>query len=196
MLKLSDGATQRRLAHFRFDHARDRVNRALETERHRLRPIRTAELAELHALFTDPQVRRWLFDDATISEADVLELITASDALEPRGMGHWTVRQRSDGQLIGTAALQPCEDLGIELIYLLAPAAWGRGHATELGRALLAHAFETLGLERVIAQADTPNTQSIEVMKRLGMRFDRELERGGVSLVQYLIERDSLNGNE
>ena len=80
------------------------------------------------------------------------------------------------------------------VIYLLAPAEWGRGHASEVGRALLAHAFETLGLERVIAQADTPNTKSIDVMERLGMQFDRTLERDGVSLVQYAIERDGFGG--
>jgi RimJ/RimL family protein N-acetyltransferase len=170
------------------------VNRALETERHRLRPIRAAESTELHALFTDLQVRRWLFDDEAISEAVVMELITASDALEPRGLGHWTVRARSDDRLIGSAALQPCDGEEIELIYLLAPAEWGQGHASEVGQVLLAHAFETLGLERVIAQADTPNTKSIDVMKRLGMRFDRELEVGGLPLVQYVMERETFSG--
>lgn len=169
------------------------MNRALETERHRLRPIRRSERAELRTLFTDPQVRRWLFDDRTLAEADVDELIANSDALEARGLGHWTLRGKSDGRLIGTVGLQPFEDHHVELVYLLAPSEWGRGHATEACAALLQHAFVTLELPRVIAQADAPNAASIEVMKRLGMVFDRTLTIADAPLVQYAIERDQVS---
>ena len=104
--------------------------------------------------------------------------------------GHWTIRAKPDGRLIGSAALQPLEGYGVELIYLLAPSEWGRGHASEASRAILDHAFGTLGLDQVIAQADVSNTASIALMRRLGMRFDRELEIDGLPLVQYVLERE------
>ena len=162
----------------------------LETARHRLRPITLDEKAELHALWTDPAVRRWLFDDEVIATEDVDELIAKSDARVAQGMGHWTIRAKSDGRLIGSAALQPIEGDGVELIYLLARSEWGRGHASEASRAILDHAFGTHGLDQVIAQADVSNTASIALMKRLGMRFDRELEIDGLPLVQYVLERE------
>ena len=166
------------------------VKRELETPRHLLRPITLVERAELHALWTDEKVRRWLFDDREIALEVVDDLVTASDALAERGMGHWSVRGRKDGRLIGTAALRPIEDDDVELIYLLAPAEWRQGHATEVARVLLDHAFGTLGLERVVAQADVANIASLAVMKRIGMRFDKELEIDGRPLVQYAMERD------
>ena len=162
----------------------------LETTRHWLRPITLAERSELTALWTDPEVRRWLFDDAVLSPDDVDALIARSDELQGRGMGHWSIRSKEDGQLLGSAALQPLEGHGVELLYLLTPAEWGRGHVTEACRAILDHAFGTLGLDEVIAQADVPNTASVEVMKRLGMRFDRELEIDGLPLVQYVLKRE------
>ena len=178
------------MAHRCIDYPRRRLNRALETERHRLRPIRRSERAELHALFTDPQVRRWLFDDRVIDDDDVDQLIVDSDALETKGLGHWTLREKSDDRLIGTVGLQPFEDHHVELVYLLSPSDWGRGHATEACEALLRHAFIALELPRVIAQADAPNAASIEVMKRIGMAFDCTPETGDVPLVQYAIERE------
>ena len=41
-------------------------------------------------------------------------------------------------------------------------------------RAWLGYGFETLGRDRVIAMADTPNHRCIAVMRRLGMAFDHE----------------------
>lgn len=48
----------------------------LETPRLRLAPFETREAAELHALWTRPEVRRYLWDDEIISAeltAEILE---------------------------------------------------------------------------------------------------------------------------
>ena len=163
------------------------MNRAIDTERQALRPIQLGELDALHGLWTHPDVRRWLFDDEVISLDVARELVARSDATAQRGLGHWSIRTKERGVLLGSAALQPTEDDQVELIYLLHPDHWGQGYATEAAAALLAHAFGTAGLDRVVAQADRPNTGSVEVMKRLGMTFDRELDGPKHPLVQYAI---------
>lgn len=53
--------------------------------------------------------------------------------------------------------------------YRLLQPAWGRGYATEGAEALLAHGFETVGLERVRAETMAVNTRSRAVLERLGM---------------------------
>lgn len=53
---------------------------------------------------------------------------------------------------------------------------WGRGYATEAATGWLDHAFESLGLPRVISITDPPNERSLAVMRRLGMEFDHEAE--------------------
>ncbi len=50
---------------------------------------------------------------------------------------------------------------------------WGRGLATEGSRALLDHAFVTLGLPRVWATTMAVNAGSRAVMEKLGMRHVR-----------------------
>jgi RimJ/RimL family protein N-acetyltransferase len=61
-----------------------------------------------------------------------------------------------------------------ELVYSLEPEWWGRGFATEVGRAAVDWAFATHGWPRIVGATDTPNVASALVLERIGMRFVRE----------------------
>jgi RimJ/RimL family protein N-acetyltransferase len=66
--------------------------RALETERLRLRPAEHADVDRLWALWTDADVRRYLWDGETISRehaAEVLDGLLAAGSESGRGL--WTV---------------------------------------------------------------------------------------------------------
>jgi RimJ/RimL family protein N-acetyltransferase len=47
------------------------------------------------------------------------------------------------------------------------------GYATEAGRAMIQHAFGSLHLARIVATTDDDNLASIGVMRKLGMRLER-----------------------
>ena len=64
----------------------------------------------------------------------------------------------------------PDDEAAAEIGWRLPRTRWGQGLATEGARALLTHAFETLGAERVWAETMAVNTRSRAVMERLGMR--------------------------
>ncbi|MDP9369957.1 MAG: GNAT family N-acetyltransferase [Chloroflexota bacterium] len=61
----------------------------------------------------------------------------------------------------------------VGLYYALAPAHRGRGYATEAARALVDHAFARLQLTCIVATTTFDNAGSVAVMRRLGMRIDR-----------------------
>ena len=48
---------------------------------------------------------------------------------------------------------------------------WGRGYATEAARALVEHAFGTLGYERLIARARVTNPASRRVLEKCGFAW-------------------------
>ncbi len=56
---------------------------------------------------------------------------------------------------------------------------WGRGYATEIGRAGLDHAFSVPGVEEVVAFTEVHNIRSRAVMERLGMRHVGRILRPG-----------------
>ena len=70
---------------------------------------------------------------------------------------------------IGAIGLAPDAD-GHELGYWLTPEAWGRGYATEAGRAVVAIARHALGLKRLHAGHFVDNPASGRVLRKLGFR--------------------------
>jgi RimJ/RimL family protein N-acetyltransferase len=89
------------------------------------------------------------------------------------GFAPWTVVHRSDARVIGWGGLAVDPDLpgwGPEVTYFVHPAYAGRGYATEIVRAALAHAFGALGLPAVGAFAKPDNAASIRVLIKCGFR--------------------------
>ena len=70
---------------------------------------------------------------------------------------------------IGSIGLAPDED-GHELGYWLTPDAWGRGYATEAGRAVVEIARHALRLKRLHSAHFTDNPASGRVLEKLGFR--------------------------
>jgi len=149
----------------------------LTTTRLSLRPCEEADLDALWTLWTDPEVRRFLFDDVLITRDEAAAALARWKALAPRGLGGWTVRARGEAPLLGCVALLPVDAAAsfapalageVEPLATFLPAAWGRGYAAEALGAVIAHAFGALGLPRLAAIADEPNAASRRMLERLG----------------------------
>lgn len=169
---------------------------ALRTARLHQRPYREADADHLWRLWTDPEVRRYLWDDRVIDRETAAATMRDSIACtNAHGFGHWAVTWRDGAEaLIGFCGLRWREEAPaeVELVYGLQPALWGRGLITEAARAWLRYGFEVLGRSHIWALTDAPNARSEAVMRRLGMRFDRRLMHNGLDSVRYVIGRDEL----
>jgi [ribosomal protein S5]-alanine N-acetyltransferase len=146
------------------------VDHLLSTERLVLRPVMADDHAAVLAHWTQPDVRRFLFDGAALSGVEVAETIDESIGdFAARGFGVWLIELGSATGLIGTAGLRPLGSSGLEIFYSLAPGAWGHGYATEAARAVVEYGLGPLGLPEVLAEVDEGNAASVAVVKRLGM---------------------------
>ena len=103
--------------------------RILETARLRLRPLTVADVDDLHRLFTQPGVRRYLRDDEVVPRERAAVLVDASVAsFEAHGYGLWAVSLQNDDALIGFCGFWPFhEPPRLELLYGIAPGHWGAG---------------------------------------------------------------------
>jgi len=70
--------------------------------------------------------------------------------------------------LVGVMSLEDQGKESRQLGYWLRSDCWGEGYATEAGRAVLAHAFDQLGLDRVSSCVFVDNPASLRVQKKLG----------------------------
>ncbi len=163
----------------------------LTTERLSLVPATRADLPVLLSHWRDPEVRRFLFDDEVLAEHEVAAVLAASDRdFASSGYGLWLIRETATNALAGTAGLRPLEEIGIEVTYSLAPAAWGRGYATEAARAVIAHALEVAGLPEVLAEVDEGNAASRRVIEKLGMTPFDTVEGALGPMIRYRLIRD------
>jgi RimJ/RimL family protein N-acetyltransferase len=51
------------------------------------------------------------------------------------------------------------------------------------------HAFEVLGLPRIVAFARVENVASVKVMTKIGMAFQETCQYGGFDAVMYVVEK-------
>ena len=120
----------------------------IETARLRLRPLAKGHVDELHALWSSPEVRRYLWDDEVIARQWTASLVGFG--------GFWYLHTPPK----------------LELLYGIAPEHWNRGLATEIAQALVCYGFEELEFSEVWASMDASNVASTSVLKQAGLRFE------------------------
>ena len=149
------------------------------TERLRLVPNDARHAPELWELHQDGGVARW----HPLSRQQALHFAERMESSWRRGVGKWLAYEESTGAFVGRGGPSWAVVGGAECVeigWALRQEAWGRGYATEIGRAGLDHAFSIPGVEEVVAFTEVHNVRSRAVMERLGMRYDRRILRPGL----------------
>jgi [ribosomal protein S5]-alanine N-acetyltransferase len=160
----------------------------LSTVRLVLRPIARDDADALHELWTNKEVRRYLWENRVLPLEAVHGIIASSVEFHgTHGSGFYSVRTAMEpGKIVGFCGHRAFEaGTETELLYGMHPDYWSKGLGTEAARRVLAHGFTQCDFERIIASTDTPNQRSVKVLQRLGMSFDRRQQRHGLDTVFY-----------
>lgn len=167
----------------------------LETDRLKLRPFTNDDIDGLHQMWTEPAMRKYLWDDQVIPHETVVEVVQASlNSFAEHGFGYWTVSFKNQLGLIGFCGLRhfhesDAGDEQVEVMYGVNYEYCGKGLATEAAQAMLKYGFDQIGLERIYAGADPPNKVSFRVMERIGMTLSHHAKIGELDAIYYKIHR-------
>ncbi len=170
------------------------VPSAIDTERLTLRRPRLEDFDEAFAMWTDPQVTRFITGKPSTREEMWFRLLRNAGHWDLMGFGFWVVREKSTGRFVGEVGLAdfhrdlepPLGDFK-EAGWVLSPAAHGKGYATEAVHAALRWAEGRFGPERVVCLIAPENEASLKVAHKCGFReFSRGTYKGEPSL---LLER-------
>jgi RimJ/RimL family protein N-acetyltransferase len=163
----------------------------LHTERLVLRAWTAADVGAWDAVGAHPEVAPWIGVTGGLDPAAAWRSVAfhlGHWAL--RGYGQWVVERAADAVFLGRAGLyQPQGWVGLEVGWVIDPAHWSNGYATEAGRAALAWGFDTLDDDEVVSLTRVDNHRSRRVMAKLGLELRRELEHAGQPHVLYGITR-------
>lgn len=165
----------------------------LRTERLVMRRFTTGDIDILVELDSDPEVTRWVGQPPPPTPAAVEARMPNLLGWYDKGPdeGYWATHLAATGAFIGWFLYRPMREPPgePELGYRLRRDAWGKGYATEGSRALVARALNELYVPRVVACAMRPNTASTNVMKKIGMIFEREGTEEDTPVDWYVITR-------
>ena len=155
------------------------LDHPVRTERLVLRPIDpVGDVDAVHAYASREDVCRYIpWTPRTREEVAAWLPRRTSTVLGPGSGASLAVTLAETGELVGDVILMwhSEADRTAELGYVIDPEHAGHGYATEAARALLAMAFDRLGLHRVVARVDERNPASAAVLRHLGMRQEAVL---------------------
>ncbi|MDF1848241.1 MAG: GNAT family protein [Parvibaculaceae bacterium] len=171
----------------------------IETERLSLRDFCSGDIDALHSYARLDEATRYLLwgpNDLRASEAQLSTFIDAAADL-PRTIYELALTSKPAGRVIGALCLYLDEsaegaERGAELGFVLHPAFWGKGLATEAAKALLTYGMSDLKLTHIWATCDARNLASVGVLEKIGMirqetiRGARDTADGLVDEHQYL----------
>ena len=167
----------------------------METKRLTMRPPEPADAPALFAFMGDRQVMQ--FTGVQTSLGGLRDYLAVHEAQRERvGYAPWTLMEKASGRLVGFGGLyeDPFDPgWGVEVAYFFhpaprrtsttattAPAAWGRGYATELVAFCIEEARRNALWPRLRAFAHPDNVASQRVLLRAGFeeeRFVAEMNR-------------------
>ena len=149
----------------------------LRTERLELRPVRDEDVDRILEYRNLPEVTRWLLR----TEVDRASFRAAWRRAAEDPDDH-SMAVALDGLVIGTVSLDVVDGMGqpgmpprteAHLGYIFDPAYGGHGYATEAVSAMVAYAFDRLGVRRITAGCFADNLASVRILEKVGMRREQ-----------------------
>lgn len=177
----------------------------LETDRLIIRDHSMEDIEGYHILMSDIDTLKYLIDLGTSNREESLESLQdainqASDNNRERYFFGMFLKESGEylGE-IGFTILQrsPLGDKA-ELGYFIGKEFWGRGYTCEAAAAVLAYAFDTLGLYKMITGCIAENSGSENIMKKLGFTKEAYFKNHVYILDKWMdrVEYGMLNPNK
>lgn len=160
------------------------MKKILETERLVLREVDpTTDAAFILELLNEPAFIRYVADRGVRTAADASAYIT--DKMLPSyarcGFGFYVMELKKSRVPVGICGLVKRDTLDdVDIGFSTASRYWGRGYGYEAASALMAHGRAVHGLTRIVGITAPENHASINLLKKLGLRFERMIELPGV----------------
>ena len=135
----------------------------IRTARLLMRRARADDLAAMHAILSDPRAMRY-WSSEPHADLETTRAWLADMIAPPPGRGDEFIVEH-DGRTIGKLGAWKLPEVG----FILDPACWGRGFATEALAAFIAHIFAG-DIDFLTADVDPRNTGSLALLTRAGFR--------------------------
>jgi RimJ/RimL family protein N-acetyltransferase len=158
-----------------------------------LRWLSTGDSAFILELVNEPSWLKYIGDKGvhTIEDAENYIRNGPLEMCERLGFGLYLVETRAGAEPIGLCGLIKRDTLDdVDLGFALLPRFWGRQYAFESASAALSHGRNVLGISRIVAITSPDNHRSVNLLERLGFRFERTMRLNATDEVKLYASTD------
>ncbi len=170
----------------------------IETERLILRELRPTDLEGMFELDSDPDVHRYLGNKPVKTKEESQKMIdSVLKQYEERSIGRWAAIEKSSGEFIGWSGIRFNTEYNMngfpeyyDVGYRLIKRYWGKGYATESGKAAVDYALNVLKLPELHGITEMGNEASHNALLKIGLHYveDFYFEEKKLNLRWYKIE--------
>ena len=151
----------------------------MQTARLLLRQFTLDDAEAYMPLVSDPAVLRYTGEEPQQSIEAVRRILQTRPLRDylTYGYGRMACIEKSTGRLVGFCGLKYLEDLReVDIGYRFLPETWGKGYATESASAVMNQCSKEGQLKRVVGLVEPANLASVNVLKKLGLTFERSVK--------------------
>lgn len=166
----------------------------IQTSRLNLRKFELSDASFVLQLLNSPNWLEFIGDKGvhTLADAEAYLQNGSMKSYAEHGFGFYAVVEKSTHTLIGMCGLIKRAGLeNVDLGYAFLEEYTGKGFGAEATAATVAYALNTLNLNRLVAIVNPENSASINLLRKIGMRFERivNIDDYQQSLALYAIEK-------
>ncbi|TDF93047.1 GNAT family N-acetyltransferase [Paenibacillus piri] len=152
----------------------------LHTERLHLRKMKISDSPSLFKIWSDPEVTKFMNINCFTDENQANDMIKLLDELSKDNKAiRFSIIEIESNEIIGTCGYDSLdfENVKAEIGFDIARAFWGKGYASEAISSLIDYAFSSLKLNRIEAQVEPENVNSVKVLQKLNFIFEGTLRQ-------------------
>ncbi|MCP2027592.1 RimJ/RimL family protein N-acetyltransferase [Flavobacterium sp. HSC-32F16] len=171
----------------------------IETERLLLREVIFSDVDGMFELDSNPNVHIYVGNKpVTTIEQSAAYIENLQQQYKDYGTGHWAVVLKETNEFIGWSGIKFITDEinnhqnFYEIGYRFIEKHWGKGYATEAGKAFIDYAFGEMKVDAIYAYADEGNENSRKILEKLGLQYVNSFEYEGEIEVWYELKNPNL----
>ncbi len=170
----------------------------IETDRLLLRTLTLNDIDGMFELDTNPEVHQYLGKQPITSKKEAQ--ITIEQILSQYkmyGIGRWAAIEKTSGDFIGWSGLRMNTEKIMngyynfyDIGYRFIPRYWGKGYATESGKAAINYGFNQLNISTIYGISELGNKASKKALLNIGLTYieDFMYEPENIKLSWYKID--------
>ena len=158
----------------------------LKTKRLTINHLCLDDVVDLHRMYTDLRVRHYIDGKASPLKKTKKYLSENIISYRENGYGRYAIRDADTNEFLGICGFLK-ESYGLDFGYRFLPSCWGKGIATEAASTVLEKGISDNLREQVVGIVLPENKASINVLCKVGFKWQENLELYGLNVEKYTL---------